>query len=106
MKLSDIFEIKYGVNLELNKMETIDKISNDAVNFVSRTDKNNGVTARVKIIDGVEPQAVGTISVASGGSPLASFLQPEPYYSGRDLYVLTTKQKMTDEEKIYYCICI
>lgn len=30
----------------------------------------------------------------------------EPYYSGRDLYVLTPKREMTIEEKLYWCMVI
>lgn len=106
IKLSDLFDIKYGINMELNRLEIVEKHDGDTVNFVSRTDRNNGVSAIVKKIRGKEPQSVGTISVASGGSPLASFLQPEPYYSGRDLYILTERRTMKDIEKIYYCMCI
>ena len=101
-KVSDIFEVKYGVNLELNKLV---KIPN-GINFVSRTAKNNGVSAVVAPVSGVTPIPAGTISVAGGGSVMESFLQPEPYYSGRDLYFLTAKINLTDEEKLFYCACL
>jgi hypothetical protein len=102
IKVSDLFEVKYGVNLELNALKQI----STGINFVSRTSKNNGVSARVALIDGVEPIAPGTISVAGGGSVMESFLQTEPYYSGRDLYYLTPKHTLTDSEKLYYCACL
>ena len=60
----------------------------------------------VKKIDGVTPQAPGTLSCAGGGSVLETFVQIKPYYSGRDLYVLTPKTKMSLAEKLYYCMCI
>ncbi|WP_214283969.1 restriction endonuclease subunit S [Bacillus subtilis] len=104
--LNEIFEISYGVNLELNKLEVVSEHSNDTVNFVSRTAKNNGVSAIVKKIDGIEPQPPGTITVAGGGSVLETFLQPQPYYSGRDLFVLTPKIKMTEKELLFYVTCI
>jgi hypothetical protein len=104
--LSEIFEISYGVNLELNKLEQVFKHSEDTVNFVSRTAKNNGISAIVKKIDGVLPQESGTITVAGGGSVLETFLQPQPYYSGRDLFVLTPKAKMTEKELLFYVTCI
>ncbi len=79
----------------------------ESINFVSRTRENNGVSAIVKKIDTVDPVPAGTISVAgSGNSILYSFLQPEPYYSGRDLFYLTAKESMTDTEKLFYCMCI
>ena len=71
MKVKDLFDVKYGINLELNACEiTTDA---DGVNFVSRTSENNGVVARVKIIPGKEPQPSGVITCAAGGSVLSSF---------------------------------
>lgn len=101
-ELQDIFEVKYGVNLELNKLVQV----NDGINFVSRTARNNGVSARVQVVAGVSPIAAGTITVAGGGSVLETFLQEKPYYSGRDLYYLTAKTKLTKAEKLFYCTCI
>jgi hypothetical protein len=100
--LSELFDIIYGVNLELNRMV----LSSTGLPFVGRSDRNNGVTARVEKIEGVMPNPAGTISVAGGGSVLAAFLQPEPYYSGRDLFYLTPLVEMTDSQKLYYCACI
>lgn len=102
IELQEIFEVKYGVNLELNKLTQ----SDDGVNFVSRTAKNNGVSAKVKPLDNVDPIPAGCISVAGGGSVLESFLQYEPFYSGRDMYYLSPKIELTDQQKLYYCACI
>jgi hypothetical protein len=100
-KLSDIFNVKYGVNLELNACEIEDHNSNDAINFVARTAINNGVSAKIKYIDDVTPQSAGLISVAGGGSVLSTFLQNEPFYSGRDLYTLEAKDAISDEAKLF-----
>lgn len=100
--LSELFEVKYGVNLELNALEK----SHNGINFVARTAKNNGVSAHVKRLTYVKPIPAGTISVACGGSVLESFLQSEPYYSGRDLFYLTAKTEMSDELKLFYCHCL
>jgi hypothetical protein len=102
VKVSEIFDVKYGVNLELNKLTQTPV----GINFVSRTAKNNGVSAIVAPLNNVKPIPAGTISVAGGGSVMESFLQPKPYYSGRDLYYLTAKIKLTDEEKLFYCSCL
>lgn len=104
MKISDLFYVKYGVNLELMNCDISDDI--DAINFVARTSQNNGVVAKVKKIVGIEPQPAGTLTVATGGSVMSTFVQIKPYYSGRDLYVLTPKKEMTFNEKIYYAMCI
>lgn len=102
VKVSELFDVKYGVNLELNKL----KKTTAGINFVSRTAKNNGVSAIIVPLKNVKPIPAGTITVAGGGSVMESFLQPKPYYSGRDLYYLTAKIKLTDEEKLFYCSCL
>lgn len=102
IKLSELFEVKYGVNLELNKLEH----DPNGINFVSRTSQNNGVSARVKRIYDLDPIEKGMLTVAGGGSVLETFVQPEPFYSGRDLYYLRPLVKMRLEEKLYYCMCI
>lgn len=103
-KLSNIFEISYGNSLELNRLETV---SNEtSVNFVSRTAKNNGISAQVKALDKIPAFNAGLITVAVGGSVLETFLQPKPFYTGYHVMVLNPKRPMTDSEKIFYCTCI
>jgi len=100
--LSKLFSVTYGVNLELNKMIHCPS----GIPFVGRSERNNGVTGRVKQLSNVTPNPSGTLSVAGGGSVLATFLQLEPYYSGRDLFYLTPLVDMTNNQKLYYCACI
>lgn len=100
-KVSDIFTVKYGVNLELNACSECTRDDDNYVNFVARTAENNGVSAYVTRIDDVEPQKAGLISVAGGGSVLSTFLQNEPFYSGRDLYTLEAKENISDEAKMF-----
>lgn len=100
--VKDLFEVHYGVDLELNALEKC----RDGINFVARTSKDNGVSARVKRIPWIEPNPAGTISVACGGSVMESFLQQTPYYSGRDLFYLKSRFEMTDAIKLYYCLCL
>jgi len=102
VRVSDVFDVKYGVNLELNAL----KIDKHGINFVSRTAQNNGVSAKVEKIPGIEPIPAETISVAGGGSVMESFFQPEPYYSGRDLYYLTSKIPLSVQQKLFYCQCL
>lgn len=106
MKVSDLFDVKYGVNLELSGCEKVDWNDEKGINFVARTSINNGVVAKVAKTEGIEPQAAGTLSCAAGGSVLSTFLQTQPYYSGRDLYVLTPKREMSLNEKLYWCMAI
>lgn len=107
MKVKDLFNIKYGVNLELNKLDIISDISDsEGINFVSRTSQNNGIVARVKKINGIAPNPAGSISCAASGTVLSTFMQNEPYYSGRDLYILIPKVEMNVVEKLFYCYAI
>lgn len=102
VELQEIFDVKYGVNLELNKLKQSEK----GINFVSRTFKNNGVSAKVEQLENIKPIPAGTLTVAGGGSVLETFLQPKPYYSGRDLYYLTAKTELSNIQKLFYCACI
>ena len=101
-KIGEIFSVRYGVNLELNSMI----IDDHGIPFVSRTVRNNGVSSRVKEVAGLEANPPHTLSVAAGGSVLATFYQSEPYYSGRDLFYLVPKEKMNVMEMLFYAKCI
>ncbi len=100
--LSKLFDVHYGSNLELNALD----LAADGVNFVSRTARNNGVSAKVKAIDGLAPIEAGVLTVAGGGFVAETFLQTEPFYNGRDLFYLRAKLEMTAEQKLLYCMCI
>ena len=89
---SDLFEVVYGVNLELNKMQDITDDSVTSVPFVSRTAKENGVSAFVQRSKDLNINPPKTISVSAGGSVMECFFQPIEYYSGRDLYYLRPLQ--------------
>lgn len=105
-KISDLFTLTYGHSLELNRLEQ--SSAPEAVNFVGRAARNNGVTARVCPITGLIPAAAGTISVALGGQGGAgvAFLQPDPYYCGRDVMILAAKKPMSEQEKLWWVMCI
>ncbi|MDI9349600.1 MAG: restriction endonuclease subunit S [Candidatus Symbiobacter sp.] len=100
--LRELFHIKYGVNLELVHCDIV----TNGIPFVSRTEKNNGISAFVERIDNQETNPAHTISVAVSGSVCSSFYHPYEYYSGRDVYVLTPINKMTEIEMLYYCMAI
>lgn len=101
--VSDLFDVKYGINMELVNCRICDKEEPDSVNFVARTSNNNGVVARVKIENGYTPQKAGTITCAGGGSVLSTFIQNDDFYSGRDLYLLLPKDEMSIYTKIFIC---
>ena len=104
-KVNELFEVKYGINMELNTCIEAEDGDPDAINFVARTESNNGVSARVKPVEGKVPQPAGIITCAGGGSVLSTFLQEEPFYSGRDLYLLIPLQPMSKLAKLF-CVTV
>jgi len=105
VELQHLFSIDRGSKLDLNKMEECDP-SEDAVVFVNRSAANNGIVGWVKRIPALDPYPTGSITVALGGSTLASFVQSKPFYTGQNIDVLTPRKKMTNEVKLYYCLSI
>jgi hypothetical protein len=102
IKIKDLFIRKMGTDMELVRLQQVPKNSENCINFVSRTSKNNGVSAIVKKIEGVNPSPAHSLSVAMGGSVLSTFYQKEEFYSGRDLYCLIPKENLTEKEMIFY----
>lgn len=103
-RLGDIFIPQYGVNMELVNCTL--SASPDAVNFVARAAENNGVVAQVEVVDGIEPQKAGSITCAGGGSVLSTFVQTKDFYSGRDLYLLIPREKISIGAKLFCCTVI
>lgn len=103
-KVSEIFDVSYGSKLDMNKMTSCETSS---IAFVSRSSKNNGVVGFVDEIGSITPLEKGLITVTLGGTyVLSSFLQTRPFYTAQNVAVLKPKLDLTDEEKLYYCLCI
>lgn len=100
--LKDIFNVWYGVNLEVVNSNVVEK----GIPFVSRQSVNNGVVCNVAPIEGVEPNPANTLSIAVSGSVLSTFYHDYEYYSGRDVYVAEPKEPMTKEEMLFYAYVI
>lgn len=104
VQLDKIFNIRYGNQFDLNKMELG---SEDGINFVSRSSQNLGVVAKVLRYKDIEPFEDGLITVTLGGSYLlSSFIQQSPFYTAQNVKVLTPKTKMSFAMKLYYCKAI
>ncbi|NCB73596.1 MAG: methyltransferase [Clostridia bacterium] len=101
-KVSDLFDVQYGNSLELVYLNKKD----NGTNFISRTAKRNGLSAKVEEIPFVPPFSAGLITVAVGGSVLETFLQTSPFYTGFHVMVLTPLVEMNNAVKLYYCQCI
>jgi len=100
VELQEIFNVSYGNKFDLNKMNQ----KEGSVHFVGRSAKNNGITANVAKLTDIKPYKSGLITVALGGSVLATFLQTKPFYTGQNIAVLSTKvENLTEIQKLYYC---
>ncbi|QMU65618.1 MAG: hypothetical protein GKR88_15915 [Flavobacteriaceae bacterium] len=106
VKISDLFEIKYGNSLELINLEQCTSTDYCAIPFVSRTEKNNGVSAYVFELIDIAPNPKHTLSVAVGGSVLSTFYQPKEFYTGFHVLVLSPKKKLSVVEMLFYAKCI
>ena len=102
VKVSDLFDVKYGNSLSLQEC-SLDELG---IPFVSRGSVDNGIVEYVELLEMALLNPANTISVAVGGSVMESFLQKEPYYTGYHIFVLTPKEKMTDQEMLFYCTCL
>lgn len=101
--VSDLFDVRYGTSLELNALEEV----KDGLPFVSRTSQNNGVSARVSPVEGVEPIPGGVLSVAlSGNGVMSAFLQATQFYTGYHVAVLSPKTVMTRDQLLFYAACL
>lgn len=103
VSINEIFNICYGNQFDFSKMEVSDK----GINFISRGSTNNGFMAKVKPYDDTEPFPAGLITVTMGGSYLlASFVQPQPFYTAQNIKVLAPKKNMDLATKLFYCAAI
>jgi hypothetical protein len=74
--------------------------------FISRTSGNNGVIARVKELEWLEPMPAKALTVALGGSVLSVFYQDEPFYTAFHIACLYPKQPLTPEQMLFYAYVI
>jgi hypothetical protein len=102
--LSDVFDIVYGNQLDLNKLDLDFK---NGINFISRSRENLGVRTKVKKILNKSPFEKGCITVTLGGTYLLSaFVQQDDFYTAQNIKVLTPKHNLNDLQKKFYCYAI
>lgn len=105
VELEAVFAIERGNKLDLNKMERAGPADGGVV-FVGRSGQRGGFGGWVRPLADVAPYPAGLITVALGGSALASFVQARPFYTAQNIDVLVPRAPMSLEEKLYYCLCI
>lgn len=92
----ELFDIDMGTKMDKAKMTEL----NPKVNFVGRANNNNGITARIDKVEGVEPYEAGNMTLSLGGEYLGScFIQPDVFYTSQNVVVLIPKWKMSFEVK-------
>lgn len=102
--VSDLFEIRYGHSLELNAL-TISN-SKEGIPFVSRRAGNNGISAYVEPIEGIEAAPAGNITCALSANALTTYLQETDFYCGYHIAILKPKIKLNKQKILFYCMCI
>jgi hypothetical protein len=103
--VSDLFSIRRGHQLDLVHLKQVAPFTGIA--YISRSEQNNGVLAWVEAVDGIEPAKLGTITVTLGGSIMAAYVQPRPYYTAQNVDILTPRDPgMTLAEKLWWAACI
>lgn len=87
-----------GTKLDRVKMQT----DNPEIDFVGRSNENQGVTAKVNRIEGLLPYQAGNLTLALGGAYLGScFIQKNDFYTSQNVVVLKPKNEMSFETKLY-----
>jgi hypothetical protein len=104
--LADVFDVRYGHSLELNRLEQVSS-GEGGVPFVSRKMGDNGVAAFVRLVNGLEPAPAGDLSCAlSGNGVLSTFVQDRPFYTAFHIACLRPRFSFSHEQLLYYCACI
>lgn len=101
--LYDIFTIDSGTKLDKAKMDT----TVERIDFVGRSNFNNGVTQKVNEIRGLKPYEAGCLTLALGGAYIGScFVQENPFYTSQNVVVLIPKNNISFEAKQFIATAI
>src|SRR5680860_1018525 len=100
------FDVSSGHQLALSHLKQTNPA--DGIAYVARSHRNNGITAWIEEISGLDPAPAGRITVAlrSRNHALASFVQPRQFYTSYHVAILSPRRPMTLAEKLWYCECI
>lgn len=105
VELQEIFNIRSGHSLDLNKLKITNK--HDGIAYISRKSDENGLSAYVKRIDDIEPGKPGELTCAlSGNGVLSTFLQERNFYTSSHVALLDAKYTLSVNQKLFYCYCI
>ena len=103
--VNDLFDVRYGHSLELNRLELCS--ASEGVAFVSRKSGDNGIAAFVREIPDLPPAISGQLTCAlSGNGVLSTFIQERPFYTAFHVACLAPKIALNKTQLLYYCACI
>jgi hypothetical protein len=103
--VNDLFDVRYGHSLELNRLETCSAA--EGIAFVSRKSGDNGIAAFVREIPGLTPASPGQLTCAlSGNGVLSTFIQERPFYTAFHVACLMPKVALNKAQLLYYSACI
>ena len=92
--VNDLFDVRYGHSLELNRRELCS--SSEGVAFVSRKSGDNGIAAFVHEISDLPPAAPGQLTCAlSGNGVLSTFIQERPFYTAFHVACLVPRAELS-----------
>ena len=83
----NLFDIQIGASIDLNKL----KQSDDGVNYVGRTEDNNGITAKVANDGNFIVYDKNCITVPMVGNELKSSYQSQPFCVSQNIAILRLK---------------
>lgn len=86
-RLDELFEIEIGRSIDLNKLEQ----SNIGINYVGRTEENNGVTAIVKRPDEKYVYSGNCITVPMVGNAMKGTYQENEFCCSQNISILRLK---------------
>ena len=99
----NLFEIFSGNKLDKKNMTEI----KPTINFVGRSNLNNGITSKVDRIVNIEAYEAGDMTLALGGHYLGScFIQKEPFYTSQNVNVLRAKSNISFNCKMFIATMI
>ncbi len=101
-KIDDIFNVEYPRTLVFSNMI----LNPNGINFVSSRGENNGVVAKVQRSLEFKEYPPNVITVPLKGTVLMAYLQVEPCYVAHQIAVLSAKKALTENQLLYYCLCI
>lgn len=76
------------------------------VDFIGRSNFNNGITEKVDLIKGIESYEAGNLTLSLGGYLGSFFIQKEQFYTSQNVIVLIPKLRMSEYSKKFIATLI